>query len=81
MTKCPCAGAAAIKAIQSEGLVVFWNADVQNPKNGKHLLGYEKNVPTHGGLVLMADGSVKYLTASDFHATEPIPTHAPPEEA
>jgi hypothetical protein len=49
-------------------LVVFWNVDVTVTDNGKYVLGYEKDVPQSGGLVLMADGSVKHMTASEFTA-------------
>ena len=69
MTKCPCAGAAAITAIQGEGFIVFWNADVHVADNGKYVLGHEKDVPTRGGLVLMADGSVKHMSPGEFNAT------------
>ena len=67
---CPCAGPDAIAAIQGEGFVIFWNVNVRTT-NGKYVLGYEKDVPKWGGLVLMADGVVKPMTAGEF-STAPM---------
>jgi hypothetical protein len=37
-------------------------ADIKDPL----VLGYEKDAPTKGGLVLMTDGKVVALTAAEF---------------
>jgi hypothetical protein len=60
---------AAITAALREGqYVIFWNASFQKMTQGTSntILGYEKATPDQGGLVLMADGSVKTMTAKEF---------------
>lgn len=51
-----------------DGKYVFiWNA--KRPlEASKTVLGYEKDVPTKGGFVLMGDSSVKPMTADEFKA-------------
>ena len=83
LTKCPCAGPGAIAAIQQEGFIVIWNANVRVTGNGKYVLGYEKDVPRWRGLVLMTDGVVKPMTAGDFNTSPkapPVSTEPPAEE-
>jgi hypothetical protein len=80
MAQCGCgcgAGAFAMKAIADGRVVVFWNADVRVPDNGTYVLGYEKDVPVHGGQVLMADGSVRRVDASEFQAMPKLQTEDP----
>ena len=60
------AGYEALKAGKYE---FVWNVPLQAMmKTGtdKVVLAYEKDVPTKGGAVVMADGSVKKMTADEF---------------
>jgi hypothetical protein len=58
------------------GKYVFY-MDVDFPKLpagvGKTVLGYEAKVPAEGGQVLMADGSVKDMTAGEFQTANKPP--------
>jgi hypothetical protein len=66
----------AAQALQSGEFVVLWGAKVpQDFPQGTSLtvLGYDKDVPTKGGLVLMGDGSVQNMTLAEFNAA-PKPT-------
>jgi hypothetical protein len=59
----------AAQALQSGDVVVLWGAKVpQDFPDGTSLtvLGYDKDVPTKGGLVLMGDGAVQNMTAAEF---------------
>ncbi|HEY7329934.1 MAG TPA: DUF1559 domain-containing protein [Gemmataceae bacterium] len=58
-------------AIKGGTFVVFWNSSFQAMTAGTSntILGYEKETPEKGGLVLMADGSVKTMTAKEFKDT------------
>jgi hypothetical protein len=61
----------AAQALQSGEFVVLWGAKVpQDFPQGTSLtvLGYDKDVPTKGGLVLMGDGSVQNMTLAEFNA-------------
>ncbi len=40
-------------------------------QNSGTLLAYEKDAPTNGGAVLMADGTVKFVNADEFKALKP----------
>ncbi len=54
--------------IRSGQFVVIWNA-VLNPdgnENDKYVLGYEKQVPERGGLVLRGGGVVEKMTPEVF---------------
>jgi hypothetical protein len=60
---------AKITALLKDGTVVVnWGATLQKMTQGSAntVLGYEKDVPTNGGLVMIADGSVKKMTADQF---------------
>jgi hypothetical protein len=48
--------------------VVIWKSTFQAMKAGaaNTILGYEKDAPASGGLVLMADGNVRTMTADEF---------------
>jgi hypothetical protein len=58
-------------AIKGGTFVVFWNSSFQAMTAGTSntILAYEKEAPDQGGLVLMADGSVKTMTAKEFKDT------------
>lgn len=55
-------------AIKEGTFVVFWNCSFQAMKAGTSntILAYEKETPEKGGLVLMADGSVRTMTVKEF---------------
>jgi hypothetical protein len=55
-------------AIKDGTLVVYWNVKLLELMAGTSntVLGYEKDAPAKGGLVLLADASVKTLTAAEF---------------
>ncbi len=77
MNWCGCgAGALAAKVIKDGLVVVVWNANVRTSENSKHVLGYATSVPTAGGPVLMADGTVKTVTVDEFHQLPKVPTIA-----
>jgi Tfp pilus assembly protein PilP len=56
-------------ALQQRTIVVAWGTDlsrIQNPE--ATVLAYEKQTPSEGGSVLMADGAIKTMTAQEFQA-------------
>jgi hypothetical protein len=55
-------------AIKDGSFVVFWNASLRTMKAGTSntILAYEKEAPEKGGLVLMADASVRTMNAKEF---------------
>jgi hypothetical protein len=57
-------------AVKDGSFVVFWNAEFQKMTQGTSntILAYEKDAKEKGGLVLMADGSVKTMSAKEFSA-------------
>jgi hypothetical protein len=63
---------AKITAALKDGTYVFYyNVKLTDMTNGTSntILGYEKDAPTKGGVVLFGDGSVKPLTADEFAKT------------
>jgi len=56
----------ATRALQSEEYVVVWGADT-NTKDGA-VLAHQKAAATDGGWVLLHDGTVKHMSASEFNA-------------
>ena len=48
--------------------IILWKSSFENMTAGTSntILGYEKETPTAGGLVLMADASVRNMTAEEF---------------
>ena len=62
--------AQVVEAAKSGKYVILWGAS--NPRNGTNasntILGYEKDAPSAGGLVLMGDGNVKNMTAEEFQS-------------
>jgi hypothetical protein len=60
---------AKITALMKDGtVVVYWGATLQKMTQGSSntVLGYEKDTPASGGLVMMGDGTVKKMTAEEF---------------
>lgn len=72
---------AALQAVQSEHYVLLWGVNRSALPEGpsQTVLGYESAAPTAGGLVLMADGSVRAMTADEFQAApKGVAAPAPP---
>jgi hypothetical protein len=57
--------AGAVQLLKEEKYVLVWNVSA---KDGGTLLAYEKDAPTQGGEVLMADGTVKKMSAAEVQA-------------
>src|SRR5262249_15435343 len=59
--------------------VVLWGATLQSMTAGTSntVLGYEADVPTKGGQVLMGDGSVRTMTVQEFQAAPKAKSAAP----
>jgi hypothetical protein len=57
-----------VDALTKEEIVIFWKSTFENMTAGTSntVLGHEKETPTAGGLVLMADASVRTMTAEEF---------------
>jgi len=53
-------------AIRSGEIVYYWGAGYA--AGGSQVVAYEKKVPTEGGFVLLQDGSVKEMSASEFQS-------------
>ncbi len=58
---------AAVGALQKGKYLIVWGV---TGKEAGSLLAYEKDAPTQGGTVLMADGTVKTLSAEEFKAAK-----------
>ena len=56
---------ATARALREGKYLVVWGVKGQE---AGILLAYEKDTPTRGGAVVMADGTVKHLTAEEFKA-------------
>jgi hypothetical protein len=62
-------GPTGFSALTSGTVVVLWGAKMsKTPEAANTVLGYEKDVPTKGGAVVMLDGSTKTMTADEFNA-------------
>lgn len=59
---------AAFRRLKDGKYLVVWNVTSKDPGT---ILAYEKDVPINGGVVLMADGAVKTMTAEQFKAAGP----------
>jgi hypothetical protein len=57
----------AVAALKKGEYVVVWGV---NSKDSGTVLAYEKDAPTKGGPVLMADGTVKEMTADELKAAK-----------
>lgn len=65
----------ASKGLKDGTFVLFWGTSLTELMKGSVstsdvVLGYEKDAPAKGGSVLMADGSVRRMTADDFKAAK-----------
>ena len=63
--------AQVVQAAKSGQYVILWGSTMEAmrktpPGTSGTILGYEKDVPTAGGSVLMGDTSVKNMTAAEF---------------
>ncbi len=58
----------AYKAMANGDYVVLWGVSIPEMTAGASntVLGYEKDVPTKGGLVLMGDAFVREMSADEF---------------
>src|SRR5947208_3299465 len=56
-----------VAALKQGSYVMVWGV---NSKDSGTVLAYEKDAPTKGGAVLMADGTVKDMTAEEFKAAK-----------
>jgi hypothetical protein len=66
---------AVLEAVRSGRYVLLWGVDVHavgrtRPGMAFTVLGYERDVPEKGGLVLMVDGSVLEMKAAKFAAAQ-----------
>jgi hypothetical protein len=60
---------AAFDRVQSGEFVVAWGIGRSTaPGTGQQILVYEKKAPADGGAVLLRDGTVKQMTATEFAA-------------
>jgi hypothetical protein len=57
----------AVAGLKQGKYVVIWGV---NSKDSGTVLAYEKDAPTKGGAVLMADGTVKDMTAEELKAAK-----------
>jgi hypothetical protein len=57
----------AVAALKKKRYEVVWGV---NSKDSGTVLAYEKDVPTKGGPVLMADGAVREMTAEEFRSAK-----------
>ena len=65
----------AWKAIDNGEFTLIWNAALSpdSDENEKYVLGYEKQVPAQGGLVMFGGCSVRYVSAEEFKKLPKIP--------
>lgn len=66
--------AQVVQAAKSGQYIILWGSTMQamraSPAGASGtILGYEKDVPTSGGAVLMGDGSSRMMTAAEFQST------------
>jgi hypothetical protein len=57
----------AVNAIRSRDVLLYWKTDLSDAADASTtILAYHKEVPEKGGQVLMRDGSIKTMSASQF---------------
>ena len=54
--------------IEDGSMKVNWGTSI---KEGEKILAYNTDVPKDGGMVVLADGQVKMITASQFESLKP----------
>jgi hypothetical protein len=67
-----------VQAVKSGQYVLLWGSTIKEMSKSpggiaSMVLGYEKDVPTAGGVVLMADASTRNMTAAEFQAAPKAP--------
>ncbi len=61
----------AVNAIRDRKVLLYWKTDLSDdPEASSTILAFRKDVPDQGGQVLMRDGTVKSMTASQFQAAK-----------
>lgn len=57
----------AFSRLQTGEYILVWGVGLsQTPEAAKTVLAYEKKVPSEGGAVLLANGTVREMTAAEF---------------
>ena len=62
----------AVQALRSGQYVIIWGSTIQEMLKAGitvQILGYEKDAPTAGGVVLMGDGHTEHVTLAEFQST------------
>lgn len=55
-------------------VIMIWNGELRDPTaNGDYILAFEAQVPAKGGYLVMADASVRTMTAKEFAAATILP--------
>jgi hypothetical protein len=54
--------------VQDGSMKVYWGTSI---KDGEKILAYNTDVPKDGGMVVLADGQIKMITASQFESLKP----------
>lgn len=69
----------AYSRVESGELILVWNAQFfgEGVDHDKYILGYEKDVPTEGGIVMLGGGSVEIMTPSEFKKLQLLPVQPP----
>lgn len=62
------ASSLAFNGVKEGKYVVVWGV---SGKDSGTVLAYEKDAPTQGGMVLMADGTIKKMSADELKAATP----------
>ncbi|WP_165247233.1 hypothetical protein [Paludisphaera soli] len=55
----------ALEALRSGEVVIYWGVNLDE-YGGASVIGYEKDVPEKGGVVILGDGSTTEVTAEAF---------------
>ncbi|MDG3007399.1 hypothetical protein [Paludisphaera mucosa] len=55
----------ALEALRSGAVVIFWGLNLDE-YGGASVIGYEKQTPERGGVVILGDGATAAMTAEQF---------------